>query len=173
MKAARRIGALITTLVIGGCATAPPPPAPADTIDLVTPLPANFNVHAPAPQIPKPIAEFSGIWKGDWLVAASGEGPVGILHHTLVVTRIEPSTSSDFRAAVVYSAGAPPATWQDGGPGFWELWGTVSADGTLRMKAPGPDGGEAVYTVADDGKSLKGQYLVQGKTITGTFLRIR
>jgi len=173
MTAGRLISAFVGVLVVGGCATAPPPSAPVDTIDLVTPLPANFNVQVPSAQIPKPVAEFSGIWKGDWLVAESGSGPVGILHHTLIVIRIEPSTSADYRASIVYSAGAPPATWQDGGPGFWELWGTLSADGTLRMKAPGPDGGQAVYTVSDDGKSLKGQYLVQGKTITGTFLRIR
>jgi len=172
MTVARSISVVLVAFVVAGCAAKEKPPP--ETIDLVTPLPGNFDVQLPAANVPKPIADFSGIWKGDWLVAAPGSGPEGILHHTLVVLRIEPSsTAGAFSARVVYSTGAPPATWPDGGPGFWELWGTIGADGILRMKAPGPGGGEATYTLDADAKSLKGQYALAGQSISGTFLRIR
>jgi hypothetical protein len=172
MRVGHLTSAVLVPLLLAGCATTEAPPP--ETVDLVTPLPANFAVQLPSAEIPRPLAEFSGIWKGDWLVGESGSGPVGVIHHTLVVARIEPSSPpGDYRARVVYSTGAPPVMWPDGGPGFWELWATLSPDGTLRMKAPGPDGGQATYTVSEDGKSVKGQYLLPGKSISGTFLRIR
>jgi hypothetical protein len=161
---------LCAALLLAGCATTP---RHVDTIDLVTPLPGNFNVHIPAAEIPGPIAQFSGIWKGDWLVAQAGATPSGIVHHTLVVAKIDPSSSGEYPATVIYSAGAPPATWQEAGPGFWELSGTIGRDHMLRLKAPGPDGGQAVYSLSDDGKFLTGQYLLPGKSISGTFNKVR
>src|SRR5262249_55583296 len=157
----------LVALLFAGCAAKPP--APVETVDLVTPLPNNFLVQLPPAEVPRPLAQFSGIWKGDWLIGDPGTAPAGILHHTLVVVRIEPSSPpGDYHARVVYSTGAPPAMWPDGGPGFWEFWATLSTDGALRMKAPGPDGGQVVYTVADDGKALKGEYTLPGKSINGT-----
>jgi hypothetical protein len=161
---------ILAVLLLGGCATKP---QRIDTIDLVTPLPGNFDVEIPPAEIPKQIAQFSGIWKGDWLVTQPGSGPPGILHHTLVVKKIEPTSSGTYRATVIYSAGAPPPTWEDGGPGFWELSGTFGSDAMLRVKAPGPDSGQAVYTVSGDGKSLNGQYLLPGKSISGIFSKVR
>jgi hypothetical protein len=161
---------LILAVLLAACATKPRQP---DTIDLTTPLPQNFKVQLPTPDMPAQVAQFLGIWKGDWLVAQPGAAPAGIVHHTLVVTKIEPPSSGEYRATVIYSTGAPPETWPEGGPGFWELSGTIGPDHQLRMKAPGPDGGQAVYSASDDGKALNGQYLLPGKSISGTFNKVR
>jgi hypothetical protein len=170
MRARSPARALLFVLLLAGCATKP---QRVDTIDLTTPLPGNFEVQLAPADMPKPIAQFLGIWKGDWLVGQPGGTPSGIVHHTLVVTKIEPVSSGGYRATVIYSTGAAPATWEDGGPGFWETFGTLGSDATLRMKAPGPDGGQAVYVVSADGKSLNGQYVLPGKSISGTFNKIR
>jgi len=170
MKAGRLARPLLAALLLAACATSP---QRRETIDLVTPLPATFDVQLPPADIPRRITNFAGIWKGDWLLGQSGAGPTGILHHTLVVKKIEPSSVGEYRASVIYSAGAPPAAWESGGPGFWELYGTIGADGMLRLKAPGPDGGQAIYTFSDDRTFLDGQYMLPGKSIKGIFRRIR
>jgi hypothetical protein len=171
MRRLRSALSLLVLLLLSGCATKPRQVE--DTIDLVTPLPAKFDVQLPTAELPKPVVRFLGIWKGDWLVGEPGSAPVGILHHTLVVTKIEPSSTGDYRATVIYSAGAPPATWQTGGPGFWEVSAALGGEAKLRVKTPGPDCAQAVYEVSEDGQSLHGQYLLSGKKITGIFKKVR
>ena len=169
MKIGRFAHTLVTVLLLAGCVTGRQP----EKIDLVTPLPANFSVQLPPAEMPQRIVQFIGIWKGDWLLSQPGSAPSGILHHTLVVKKAEASSSGGYRVSVIYSVGVPPATWENGGPGFWEFSGTIGTDGMLRLTAPGPDGGQVAYTVSDDGQSLNGRYVLPGKSISGIFLRIR
>ncbi len=62
---------LASVLIIGGCAS-------------TAPLPATLNIVPPAPNVPKEIAAFLGVWKGSWEVN---------LDSYLVVEKIDSETA--------------------------------------------------------------------------------
>ena len=121
---------------------------------VATPLPLDLNITAPAPNMPKEAAAFSGTWVGLW---------EGKLEHTLVVEKIEGAS-----ATTVYSWGTEPS-WGINRPGFTRQTGTIEPGGLLRVKLA--NGAEVVYKLAPDQQSLNGQYTLRGNVTLGAFRR--
>ena len=122
----RRVGGSLACalLLLAGCAEREPR----------TPLPAQVNVVSPSPEIPEPVAAFSGIWIGqvETISTGMGSGRIG-RDQTLVVQRIS-QTSNSFQAVVLWSMGPYdrlPASQTT-------LTGTISPDGVLHLVAPPP-----------------------------------
>jgi hypothetical protein len=112
-----------------------------------TPLPAEVQLVAPAPEVPEALARFAGVWTGEW------EGSGGLCH-TLVVEEV---LANGF-ARVTSSAGTS-VSLNIPLPGFFRVTGRI-VDGVLRFHGLGPDRPEFTYRVT--GEALSGTYKNEG-----------
>ena len=118
------------------------------------PLPDDAKVVAPAADVPRDIAAFSGTWAGLW---------AHTLDHVLVVEKIEGR-----HVTFVYSWGVALA-WNITAPGFVRVTGTVDDGGVLRGTLR--NGAAVAYTLSQDQQTLVGEYVLHGRTTRGSFTR--
>src|SRR5262252_7880029 len=118
------------------------------------PLPEDVQVVAPAADVPRDIAAFSGTWAGRW---------ANTLDHVLVVEKIEGRN-----VTFIYSWGVAPA-WNITTPGFVRVTGTVDEGGILRGTLS--NGAAVAYRLSQDQQTLAGEYVLHGRTTLGSFTR--
>ena len=119
-----------------------------------SPLP-KYKIKAPASNVPKEVANFSGVWIGMW-----EDGIRGGLCHTLVVTRVK----ANGRAKVIYSTGVYPP-WNLRRGSYGRFSGKIKED-ELSFKLR--NGILVTYRLVDN--ELEGTY---GGRTYGSFKRIK
>jgi hypothetical protein len=133
VAATRRGGALLGCVLLAGCA------AP---VAVLTPLPADTRVLAPAADVPAALAAFSGTWAGRYSfpIIASGRPVTMTQEIALVVERIR-SERGAYHASVVFSWDRklhpfdPPLR-----AGYQRHEVTLTRDGALRFRSGGDYG---------------------------------
>lgn len=117
------------------------------------PLPFEMKVTAPASDLRRDVAGFSGKWVGLW---------ESTLQSILVVERIEGD-----KATAIYSWGVSPS-WGINRAGFVRFNGTIE-NGVLHGRLP--NGAEVAFRIGPELGSLAGQYVRQGNVVSGFFRR--
>jgi hypothetical protein len=102
-----------------------------------TPVPTDVRILAPGPEVPEAVAQFAGVWTGEW--ERSEE-----FCHTLVVEEV----FANGYARVIYSHGASGALTVQL-PGFFYATGRI-VDGELRIQLPIRDRPTVAYRVVDE-----------------------
>src|SRR5262249_43873650 len=119
-----------------------------------TPLPENLAVQPPAADVSADVAAFSGVWAGRWTRGRA---------HTLVVERVEGRP-----AQLVYSWGQGRVA-DNPDPGFRRVAGEVAEDGSLHFRMS--NGADLTYRLAEDRRTLAGEWTRNGQRYEGTFQR--
>lgn len=113
-----------------------------------TPLPAEVQLIAPAPEAPEAFARFAGVWTGEWEDS-------GGLCHTLAVEEV---LANGFARIIASSGSSVSPNLQL--PGFFRVTGRI-VDGVMRFHGPGPERPEFAYRVS--GETLSGTYKNEGR----------
>jgi len=120
---------------------------------LPAPLPERVEIVPPGPEAAPQAAVYSGQWAGTWGTT---------LQHILVVERVEGRN-----VALLYCWGTNAATRD---PGCARETGTVGEDGVLRASLR--NGAQVSYRADAEGRSVRGEFLRNGRFTFGTFNRV-